>query len=409
MKMNIPDISIEEYNYHLPEDCIARYPGKTRDESKLLVYQNREITDDLFYKLSGYLPSESVLIFNDTKVIRARLFFHKETGARIELFCLEPAAYHGDYQVAFTQQGSVSWKCIVGNSKKWKSGVLVRHVESNGTSIKVRAERMENLGNESVVKLSWQPGELSFSEVMEVMGEIPLPPYLKRNAEQSDRDRYQTVYARKKGSVAAPTAGLHFTPRVFESLRQSKIPIDYVTLHVSAGTFKPVSASTIEGHEMHHEQIILHRELPDRLITYLDKQIIPVGTTSIRTLESIYWFGVRLANGYAGNELFIDQWDPYREWDRKPPVKEALEMVGNFMDKKKTEILTGETRLMIVPGYEFKLVDGMITNFHLPKSTLLLLIAAYLGDDWKKAYHYALDHDFRFLSYGDSCFFYRKK
>lgn len=386
-------IHIANYNYPLPNEKIAKYPLKDRDLSKLLVYNKGQIKDVVFNQLPGILPSGSQLVFNDTKVIYARLQFQKTTGAKIEIFCLEPIK-PSDYEQSFQSGPGVRWKCMIGNRKKWKSGILRNNYDLNGEQFTLYAKQLDS----EIVEFSWDPIEISFSEILETAGTIPIPPYLNRKAEKSDKSRYQTVYAHKKGSVAAPTAGLHFTPELLKNLSSGGIMQEKITLHVGAGTFKPVSSETLENHTMHSEHFSVNRKfLAD--LTERQSQVIAVGTTTVRTLESLYWLGMK-----AGQENFkpvIDQWEPYSD-NSKVDVRDALKNLLAYMKSENLDQLEAVTRIIIVPGYRFRLVDGLITNFHQPKSTLLLLIAAFIGKDWKKVYDYALDHNFRFLSYGDS-------
>ncbi len=401
---NIPEVDINLYDYPLPQEKIAKYPLPKRDESKLLVLKNGHIQQSIFKEIPGFLPSNSLLVFNNTKVVRARVNFFKSTGARIEIFCLEPANNKVDIQLAFQQSGQVDWRCLVGNAKKWKTGKLFLEIDINQTRVKVGAEIISKLQDSFIIRFSWQPGEFSFSEVLESSGNIPLPPYIKREAEKQDIERYQTVYAQHKGSVAAPTAGLHFTEDVLERLHEKSIDSAQVSLHVGAGTFKPVSAENISEHQMHTEKISVSKNTLEKLKQH--HTIIPVGTTSVRTLESIYWFGVRLFHETTTfQELQIEQWTPYKHYDRLLDKNEAIDLVLEWMAKKGLENITGATRLMIVPGYQFMFAKCMITNFHQPRSTLLLLVSAFIGEKWKQAYQFALENHFRFLSYGDSCLF----
>ena len=380
----VKDISIETYDYPLPDERIAKYPLPERDASKLLVLKNNEIQESQFKYIGDFLPKDALLVFNETKVIRARLQFHKVTGSRIEIFCLEPEK---DYQVAFSAISPVRWKCLIGNAKRWKEGKLSMELTVGGQKVVLSAER------------------ISFASVLEAAGEIPLPPYLHRDAEPDDRDRYQTVFARYDGSVAAPTAGLHFTQPLIASLREQGFAFDEVTLHVGAGTFKPVSTETIGEHAMHSETVIVRKSLIQNLIEYFGKPIIPVGTTSTRTLESLYWIGVMLKEqGLDLRPLHVEQWFPYE--DHAPlSATEALQQVLNYLDKHNLTRLEASTALMIAPSYKMRVINGLITNFHQPKSTLLLLVSALIGERWKDCYRFALEHNFRFLSYGDSCLF----
>ncbi len=398
----VKDISIEEYDYPLPEDRIARYPLPERDASKLLVLKDNMIQASQFKHIGDFLPKDALLVFNETKVIRARLQFHKATGSRIEVFCLEPEK---DYQVAFSATSPVRWKCLIGNSKRWKEGKLSMELSVGGKPVVLSAERLMQNDQYAEIEFSWTPETLSFASVLEAAGEIPLPPYLHRDAEPDDRDRYQTVFARYDGSVAAPTAGLHFTQPLIAALREQGFMFDEVTLHVGAGTFKPVSTDTIGEHAMHSETIIVRKSLIQNLIRQTGKPIIPVGTTSTRTLESLYWIGMMLKEqGLALRPLHVEQWFPYE--DHAPlTTTEALQNIVDYLDKHALTRLEASTALMIAPSYKMHVITGLITNFHQPKSTLLLLVSALIGERWKDCYRFALDNGFRFLSYGDSCLF----
>ncbi len=400
-------INIEDYNYDLPTDRIAKFPLSQRDESKLLIYKDGALSQGIFKNITKILPADSLLFFNDTKVIQARLLFFKESGAKIEIFCLEPIQPTSEIQLAFQQQSPVVWKCFIGNAKKWKEGTLKKNVIIEGVEIGFFAKRVGMDGGAHLVEFSWTPFDYPFSQLLGSAGLVPLPPYLNREAEKEDKDRYQTIYAQHDGSVAAPTAGLHFTDDVFKKLATKNIQTDEVILHVGAGTFKPVSANQIGEHEMHTEKIIIHKSTIENLIHKKHRKVIVVGTTTVRTLESLYWYGVKLlVDGKC--DFKIQQWDPYQEkYQLNNSVIEILETVLQFMDQHDLDELQGETQLMIAPGYQFKMVDILITNFHQPKSTLLLLVSAFMGQDWEKAYQYAMDNDFRFLSYGDSCLFFK--
>lgn len=399
---DIKHISIDAYDYPLPEERIAKYPLPERDASKLLVLKDGHIQDTLFRNIGDFLPPKALLVFNETKVIRARLQFQKETGSHIEIFCLEP---DDDYQIAFSSASPVRWKCLVGNSKRWREGLLRMHLDVNSTEVLLTADRVEKNDQYSEIEFSWSPSAIPFASILEAAGEIPLPPYLNREAEPEDRDRYQTVFARYDGSVAAPTAGLHFTEPLLEQLNAKGFELDEVTLHVGAGTFRPVATPTIGEHTMHSETIIVRKSLVQNLIRHLGGSIIPVGTTSTRTLESLYWIGMMLhEEGMAMRNLHVEQWYPY-ETHPDLSTREALQKILDFLEIHRLPRLEASTALMIAPSYKMKVITGLITNFHQPKSTLLLLVSALIGDQWKKAYQYALNHDFRFLSYGDSCIF----
>ncbi len=412
----VQNISIEDYNYPLPDERIAKYPLSERDASKLLVLNNNEITSSQFKNIGDFLPKDSLLIFNETKVVRARLQFTKESGAAIEIFCLEPISGNGDYQLAFSSKSPSVWKCLVGNSRRWKNETISLRVNKsisqrvNETTrqqdIVLHAERLEKNDNYSVVEFSWEPADLSFAEILEAAGEIPLPPYLHREAEESDRERYQTVFAKHEGSVAAPTAGLHFTNELITNLKERGISFEEVTLHVGAGTFRPVSSETIGEHEMHSETIAVKKSCIENLMKNCDKTIIPVGTTSMRTIESLYWIGLMLMEeGLEERHLHLNQWFPYKERESLPSAQESLSTILKYIETHDMNVLHATTALMIAPTCKINIAKALITNFHQPKSTLLLLVSALIGDKWKDAYQYALDHDFRFLSYGDSCLF----
>ncbi len=397
------DISIQDYTYSLPDTQIATYALPDRDQSRLLIWKNGEITDTQFCQISDHLSPESMLIFNNTRVIRARLFFRKQTGAKIEIFCLEPLT-PPDYALSFAQTQSCRWKCIVGNLKKWKDEILVQTHLSKGEQVNLRAMRINALNNNAhEIEFSWDNPCFTFADLLEISGNIPIPPYLNRESEEIDLTSYQTVYSKIKGSVAAPTAGLHFTNSVFEALKRKNICCEEVTLHVGAGTFQPVKSATIGGHDMHSEHFILSRGLIDRLAIFKGN-IIAVGTTSVRTLESLYYIGCKLIDNpeQKSESLSVDQWEPYTEPRISYKRDEAFKALSTYMHLHHLVELKSSTQIIIVPGYDFKVISGMITNFHQPQSTLLLLIAAFLGDEWKKIYDHALKNNYRFLSYGDS-------
>ena len=402
MMKEVKDISIEEYDYPLPEQRIAKYPLAERDASKLLVLKDNAIQASQFRNIGQFLPNDALLIFNETKVIRARLQFLKDTGSHIEVFCLEP---DDDYQIAFSSISPVRWKCLVGNSKRWREGLLSMTLDVNGQNVVLNANRVEKNDQYSEIEFSWAPENVPFASILEAAGEIPLPPYLHRDAEPEDRDRYQTVFARYDGSVAAPTAGLHFTQPLIADLKNAGFQFDEVTLHVGAGTFRPVATETIGEHAMHSETIIVRRNLIEDLICHLGKNIIPVGTTSTRTLESLYWIGMMLKEqGLELRNLHVDQWYPY-ESHESLCTEESLKMILQYLDRHQLARLEASTSLMIAPSYKMRVITGLITNFHQPKSTLLLLVSALIGEKWKECYRFALDNGFRFLSYGDSCLF----
>ena len=408
----LKNIPIADYDYPLPDDRIARYPLAERDHSKLLCLKGDDITEHHFYDLPSLLPTGAMLVFNDTKVIHARLLFHKSTGAAIEVFCLEPANGMPVVKV-FEQRERCTWLCFIGNNKKWKEGPLTLDFQLSSFNFQLTATRREAVGNAWLVEFSWTGG-LSFAEVIEAAGVIPLPPYLHRDAEESDATRYQTVYAHHDGSVAAPTAGLHFTDGVLADLKARNISTEYLTLHVGAGTFKPVSSDLIGDHEMHVEKIEITADNLRHIINHCSPlptthsplpTLIAVGTTSVRTLESVYWFGVQLQHNPDLDGMHICQWDPYTLDDCHLGCAEAYGNVLQWLERRGVDHFEGETQLMIAPGYRYRTIGGMVTNFHQPKSTLLLLVSAFIGDRWRDVYRYALGHQFRFLSYGDSCLF----
>lgn len=406
MISDVQNINIAEYDYPLPDERIAKYPLPERDASKLLVLRDNTICDDVFRNIGNYLPERSVLVFNETKVVRARLQFLKESGAAIEIFCLEPVTGNGDYQLAFSASSPVEWHCLVGNSRRWKDGVLSMSLTIRGMAVQLKAERLEKNDAYSLVRFSWEPAEISFADVLEAAGEIPLPPYLHREAEPSDRERYQTVFAKYEGSVAAPTASLHLTKPLIAKLKEMGHTIEEVTLHVGAGTFRPVATDTIGEHEMHSESIIVKRQTVEHLRDNIGRTITPVGTTSMRTIESVYWIGVMLLEqGFEERNLHVNQWFPYQDREKLPTAKESLEAILRYLDIHHLEALHATTALMIAPSCPIMITKALITNFHQPKSTLLLLVSALIGEKWKEAYQFALEHGFRFLSYGDSCFF----
>ena len=434
------EILIEDYNYPLPDERIAKYPLTERDQSKLLVYRDGQVGEDKFCRVGEYLPDGSLLIYNNTRVIQARLEFHKTTsnnptqpyttlhhptppqGARIEIFCLEPLAPH-DYQLSLGSTEGCTWKCMIGNAKKWKTGALsLTTTLSSGQEVTLFAEKGEQTGNTFAVRFWWNTlafnlspltsnQNISFAEILDAVGELPIPPYLNRKTEESDKTTYQTVYSRLKGSVAAPTAGLHFTDNVLNGLRQKGIQTAEVTLHVGAGTFQPVKVADANQHTMHTEIIAVPRETIETIIANLG-HIVAVGTTSMRTLESLYFLGEKLCIGdripdSGDSTLSVSQFEPY-EKEYTLGTREALQAIVDYLDAMQQDVLHAETQIMIKPGYEFHIVDQLITNFHQPKSTLLLLVSAFVGGDWHTIYDYALAHDFRFLSYGDSSILFRR-
>jgi S-adenosylmethionine:tRNA ribosyltransferase-isomerase len=395
--MHKPDIAIENYDYDLPQKRIAKYPTEKRGDSRLLVYKDGEIQDQWFNHLPNCLPSDALLIFNDTKVIRARLPFQKKTGAHIEIFCLQPEE-PSDVALAFAQTQEVSWRCLIGNQKKWKEGPLEKPITIQGSEVVLCAEKAASMADGFVVKFSWNNPKLTFSEIMEALGETPIPPYLERASEPIDRERYQTIYSQEQGSVAAPTAGLHFTNEIMNRLHDAGIQTQNLTLHVGAGTFKPVKSSHIEAHDMHTEHFHVSIEMMQTLIEHTGPNIA-VGTTSVRTLESLYWAGV-LA-GQNKDYKHIEQWLPYNT-KSDLTFKEALSKLVDTLKAKGLSHYSGSSSIIIVPGYHFRSIDALITNFHQPRSTLLLLIAALTNNDWQNIYKHALKNSYRFLSYGDS-------
>lgn len=396
------DIRIEEFDYPLPDERIAKFPLAKRDESKLLLYKDGVIGETQFKHITDHLPTGSLMVFNNTRVIQARLLFQKQTGARIEVFCLEPVAPH-DYALIFQQTERCSWNCLVGNLKKWKEGPLMRTVVMGEDEVILQAVKKESHGDSHIIEFSWNNLRYSFADLLEAAGILPIPPYLHRETEKSDLQTYQTVYSKIKGSVAAPTAGLHFTPEVLADIDANGIGREEVTLHVGAGTFKPVKSDTLQGHEMHTEFISVRRSSIERIQQNLGK-IIAVGTTSVRTLESLYYIGVTLSKmpNATSEELVVKQWMPYDEANNTLSTYDALQQILDYLDRQQADRLVTATQIIIAPGYTFKVVCGVVTNFHQPKSTLILLISAFVKGNWKPIYRYALEHDFRFLSYGDS-------
>lgn len=406
LEIMIPEIRIDNYDYPLPDGRIAKYPLEQRDSSKLLEYRNGAVSEHVFRDIPDIVPSDAIMVFNDTKVVPARLHFQRETGAHIEVFCLEPV-FPAEYNLIFARTSSCRWKCIVGNVKKWKSDTLSLYNPDNDKTVEnlaLKASLIERDGETSVVEFTWN-GEVPFSRVLEICGSIPIPPYLNRDTEAIDQERYQTLYARFRGSVAAPTAGLHFTQEVLERIKAKGVDMETVCLHVGAGTFLPVKSSEISGHTMHREPFVVRRAFIEDLRRG-GRPVIAVGTTSVRTLESLYYVGVKcIENGQPED---IGQWMPY-EKDYSYSLEESLDAVLEYLDSKSLDELKVGTRIIIVPGYRFRVVDILVTNFHQPKSTLLLLISAFVDGDWRKIYGYALSHDFRFLSYGDSSVLFRNK
>jgi S-adenosylmethionine:tRNA ribosyltransferase-isomerase len=407
--MHPRDLQIKDFTYNLPDERIAKYPLANRDQSKLLIYNNKQIHESIYQLIANEIPENSLLLFNNTKVVEARILFQKATGATIEIFCLEPDDRYPDISTAMLQKGQVFWKCLVGGAKKWKETQVLKEIKIGDKNLSFAAERKEQIADYYLIEFNWTDLSISFAEILHAAGLIPLPPYLNRIAETSDLERYQTIYAKYDGSVAAPTAGLHFTDSVFEKMHVKNIERAYLTLHVGAGTFKPVKAEKIEGHEMHAEFMEVNIALIQKIISKLNDPIIPVGTTSMRTIESLYWLGVKtiLNSGIHLNELVINQWDPYEINAAGISASMALNALISWMQRNEIELLITKTQIIIAPGYTFKIADALITNFHQPQSTLLLLVAALIGEEWKSVYQYALDNDFRFLSYGDGCLLWR--
>lgn len=410
-KMQAQEFQIKNFTYDLPESRIAKYPLAERDLSKLLVYQNGNISEDIYRNLDNYISEKSIFIFNNTKVIQARLHFKNSTGGRIEIFCLEPSEENSEPSSAMIKKKSVEWECLIGRFDKWKEKTI--SIETKDFSL--NAEIVKRNGNVFTIKFSWQPNNFSFAEILEQVGEMPIPPYLKRETEEIDVSRYQTVYATQQGSVAAPTAGLHFTKQIFEKLKSKNAIVDYVTLHVGAGTFIPVKSETLAGHNMHFEWIEVVDESIVKLLEQIsdkqtNKHVVAVGTTSLRTIESLYWMGVKANRNLDApiHELEVKQWDAY-ELQQSLTATDSLNCLLAWLRKNKIEKLICKTQLLIIPSYELRIANALITNFHQPSSTLLLLVAAVVGDDWKMIYDYALENDFRFLSYGDGSLLFNTK
>ncbi len=400
-------LAIKDFTYSLPDSQVALYPLEKRDDARLLLYKDGVINCSTYEHIADFIPTGSLLVFNNTKVIKARLFFQKVSGTIIEIFLLEP--FQEEYSRSFSQSSSATWKCFIGGAAKWKDGELLQVLEKDGQAINLYVSKIQQQTEAYIVSFRWDAG-LSFAEILELAGNIPLPPYIKRAAEESDKERYQTIYAEQQGSVAAPTAGLHFTENVFDTFKQKKIDSNFVTLHVGAGTFKPVKAANMDGHEMHAEWMDINKATIQSLIDHQGQQIFAVGTTSLRTIESLYWMGVKTMLDPACTDLTIHQWDVYepRLVNQKINTIQALQSLLNWMDAGALHQLIVQTQICIAPGYTFKMVNGIITNFHQPQSTLLLLVAAAIGDDWKRVYAYALENKFRFLSYGDGSLLYIK-
>ncbi len=404
------DIEIKDYDYELPAERIASHPLPQRDESKLLVYKNEEIKEGVFKNISQYIPENSILIFNDSKVVKARIIVENSAGQKIEIFCLEPLQPSREFQIAFAATKKSKWLCMVGNAKKWKEETIIQNFFTKGKVVELRVRKSEPINGVYEVDFEWNPIELTFSEVLMRVGHIPLPPYIKRADQRADAERYQTVYANLEGSVAAPTAGLHFTQEVLNELKVKGIDEEFVTLHVGAGTFQPVKSEKIGEHNMHGEKFFVSRTLIEKMLNRADKKIIAAGTTSARTIESLYWLGLKLIENSSvkTDNLKVTQWEAYNnENERKYSVKDSMQALIDYMKFNEIETLECETGIIISPGYKFKIVDGLITNFHQPKSTLLLLIAAFTNGKWKEIYNFAMKNDFRFLSYGDSSLIFK--
>ncbi|MEO6949516.1 MAG: S-adenosylmethionine:tRNA ribosyltransferase-isomerase [Ginsengibacter sp.] len=405
--MHPKNLSINHFDYDLPEEKIALYPLDNRSQSRLLIYKEGNISEDIYQHIADHLPKNSFLVFNDTRVIKARILFKKSTGSVIEIFCLEPHEKINDYAIILQQENTTQWKCMIGGAGKWKEKYLIKSFDIHGETVQLTAELVEKLSDAYIVKLSWNPGHYSFAEIIDHAGNTPLPPYIKRKAEESDAEKYQTIYSAHEGSVAAPTAGLHFTKEIFDSFKARNIQKDFVTLHVGAGTFKPVKAEKMEDHEMHAEWIDVSTGFIEHLLKEIPNGVFCVGTTSVRTIESLYHMGFKtLINPNIDfNDVVIHQWDVYDEpfTNHSYTAEECLNALLKYLQSNHLERLFIQTQIIIAPGYQFRITRGIITNFHQPKSTLLLLVAAMIGPDWKKMYDYALNNGFRFLSYGDGC------
>lgn len=406
MKTEPKDLFIKDYNYDLPQERIADFPLQERDGSKLLVYENASIIDDHFFNVQNHLPNGSTLILNNTRVIEARILFTKPTGGAIEIFCLEP--YLENIEQSLSTIKKVKWQCLIGGASKWKAGqILQKEILCNGEIITLTASYISKQAGSFIIEFSWETS-ISFAEILHAAGAIPLPPYIKRNATEEDKERYQTIFSKHEGSVAAPTAALHFTKNVFQNLAQKNIAAKYITLHVGAGTFKPVKTETVSEHEMHKEPFTITIDVLKQIL--FSRKVIAAGTTSLRTLETIYWLGVKLLNGLTNNnEWVLLQWEAYdlESTYQNIPVQQSLNALIQWLEQNHQTELHCQTSLIVVPGYKFKIPAGLITNFHQPQSTLLLLIAAFIGEDWKKVYGHALENNYRFLSYGDSSLLWR--
>lgn len=408
--MNHPkDLRIEDYTYQLPDERIAKYPLAVRDASKLLIYKRGVISEDIYHNIAAYIPENTLMVFNQTKVVHARLLFTKPSGGVIEVFCLTPHDQYKDIQTAMLQKEKAEWECLIGGASKWKHGMVLQ-LTNNNPHFTLSAKIIDRTPGAYTLSLEWDNEQLTFAEVLHYAGKVPLPPYLHRNAEVSDEERYQTLFAKKEGSVAAPTAGLHFTKEVLHTLSGKHIDTAFVTLHVGAGTFKPVKSETMADHEMHAEWIEVSTDFIKALLAHLNGKIVAVGTTSLRTLESLYWIGNKLENGYKINfhEIAVTQWEPYEKTNACTP-QEALNAIITYLETHKINRLVTRTQILIAPGYTFKIVNGLVTNFHQPQSTLLLLVGAFIGQDWRLVYDFAMSHDYRFLSYGDGCLLWMNK
>ena len=412
--MELPAISndfsipVKEFDYPLPQDRIATFPKEQRDSSKLLVYRNGSVEDSIYRRVDEFLAPGSLLVFNNTRVVQARLHFKTSTGSTIEIFCLEPDDKHIEVNQAMQATGSLKWKCLVGELRKWKEEWIRLEMPDSEGNIVLSARLLSRESDAFVIEFAWTPATLTFAEILEKAGKIPLPPYIKRELSEEDKKRYQTIYAEHEGSVAAPTAGLHYTPEIFARFQEKNIEVDYVTLHIGAGTFKPIKTETVAEHEMHSEQLVVEKAFIEKLIASIDREIVAVGTTSLRTIESLYWLGLRIHQGLfkAEEDVAVKQWDPY-QLNPSIPAKEALKAIVLFLRNSGQEIMLCRTQLLIVPGYEWKIVNVLATNFHQPKSTLIMLVAAFIGDNWKQVYNHALENDYRFLSYGDGSLLFR--
>jgi len=410
--MDPKTINIFDFTYDLPENRIARYPLPQRDASRLLIYQRKRITEDVYANISHHIPPGSFLFFNDTRVIEARLLFQKSTGGVIEIFCLEPHEIYADPTTAMLQTGKILWKCLIGGASKWKRGyILEKKIESGTGTILLNATYIEKRSDHFIIEFTWAPDNLSFAEILHHAGLIPLPPYIKREVEAQDAERYQTIYANHEGSVAAPTAGLHFTDAVFKSFAEKNIGWDFLTLHVGAGTFQPVKTDRLEFHEMHGEFIEVSISIIDKIIDHLDQTIIAVGTTSLRTIESMFWLGAKIIlDPEIRKELLtVNQWDASELQVENLTARNSLVALRDWIQKNQFNNFFTKTHLLITPGYSFKIIKALVTNFHQPQSTLLLLVAALVGEEWKSVYEYALENNFRFLSYGDGCLLFRSE